>query len=202
MTSARWEAFGTGVISDCMGRFGAMDGAIRRLVGERLAGPATTVEVVSGENGTIHRAVASAEEGSVLVVAAGGGVERAVWGEVLAQAAVARGVLGVVIDGAVRDVERLQQIGLTTYARGACPLGPHKGWPGRTDLAIACGGVVVQPADMVVGDADGVVVIPAGEAARVYDLAAARQQVEAEWLERVAHGESTVDILNLREETK
>lgn len=202
MTHLAWEEFGTGLITDCMGRFGAMDGGIRRIAGGRLAGAAVTVEVVAGENGTIHRTLAGAAPGSVLVVAAGRSVERAVWGEVLARAAVRQRIAGVVIDGAVRDIDRLREIGLPTFARAYCPLGPHKGWAGRSGLPVACGGVVVQPGDTIVGDADGVAVIPAVSAGDVYALATARRQLEAQWLERVEQGESTIDILGLREEPK
>jgi 4-hydroxy-4-methyl-2-oxoglutarate aldolase len=162
-----------------------------------MAGPAITVEVVGGENGTIHRALESASEGSVLVVAAGGGLDRAIWGGVLARAAVARGVVGVVIDGAVRDVDDLVAIGLPTFAVGSTPLGPHKGWPGRAGLAIACAGVVVRPGDVVVGDGDGVAVVPADQIDETYRMATARLANEEEWLRRIALGESTVEILGL-----
>lgn len=195
-----WTGFGTGVISDCMGRFGGMDGGIIRIAGTVVAGPATTVQVVAGENGTIHRRLGTAQEGSVLVVAAGGSLERAVWGEVLASAARSRRIAGVVIDGAVRDVDRIREIGLPTFARGTCPSGPHKGWPGRVDEPIACGGVVVRPGDIVVGDGDGVVVIPTERADTVFELAAERQQLEKAWLDRIAHGDSTLDILQLSDE--
>ncbi len=198
-SSPSLDSFGTALITDCLGRFGGMRGDIRLLVGERVAGKAMTVQVVPGENGTIHRAVARATAGSVLVVAAGGGLERAVWGEVLARAAVAKGIAGVVIDGAVRDLEALRTVGLPTFALGAAPLGPHKGWAGRIGAPVACAGVVVHDGDLVVGDGDGVAVIPAADVERTRELASARQALEAGWLERIARGESTVDILGLEE---
>ncbi len=192
--------FGTALLTDCLGRFGAMTGAIRRFAGDGMAGPAVTVEVAAGENGTIHRALATASAGDVLVVAAGGGVDRAVWGGVLARAALARGLAGVVIDGAVRDVDDLVAIGLPTFASASTPLGPHKGWPGRVGFPVACSGVVVQPGDVVVGDSDGVAVIPADRIDEIHRLAEARRTVEEEWLRRIALGESTVEILGLDSE--
>jgi 4-hydroxy-4-methyl-2-oxoglutarate aldolase len=195
-----WSRFSTGLITDCMGRFGAMDGGIHRIVGHVMSGPALTVQVIAGENGTIHHGLAVAAEGSVLVVAAGGRLDRAVWGEVLARAALARSIAGVVIDGAVRDVDGLRDAAIPTFARGLAPAGPHKGWPGRLGVPIACGGVVVMPGDTIVGDGDGVAVVAAEEASDIYELAVARQSLEAEWLERIASGESTVGVLALERE--
>lgn len=196
-TSRSLSDFGTAIITDCLGRFGGMVGGIHRVAGGRMAGQALTVQVVSGENGTIHRALSLAVPGSVLVVAAGGGLERAVWGEVLARAALSKGLAGVVIDGAVRDLDALGEVNLPTFARGAAPAGPHKGWVGRISCPVACGGVVVHPGDLIVGDGDGVAVVPADDIERIYELASARQALEAEWLERISRGESTVEILGL-----
>jgi 4-hydroxy-4-methyl-2-oxoglutarate aldolase len=183
-----------------MGRFGGMNAGIRRLVGDRIAGPAVTVEVVSGENLTIHRALARAPAGSVLVIAAAGNTERAVWGEILATAAVQRGLVGVVIDGVVRDLDRLGQLDLPTFARGSCPMGPHKGWRGRENVPVSCGGAVVHPGDVVVGDGDGVVVIPGSTAREVHEMASARLLQEADWLGGVRDGRSTLDVLELKED--
>ncbi|NJD28039.1 MAG: hypothetical protein FIA92_07045 [Chloroflexi bacterium] len=197
-----WTAFPTGLIADCQGRLGAMAGYMHRLAGDRTAGPALTVQVVAGENGTIHRALLSTRPGDVLVIDAGGYRDRAVWGEVLARAALKRGVAGVVIDGAVRDVDRLRQLGLPTWACGATPAGPHKGWTGRIGAPIACAGVNVSRGDTIVGDADGIVVIPAATVDVVYRGAVERRDQEAQWLRRIEAGESTVTILGINEEAE
>jgi len=195
-----WSGLSTGLISDCQGRYGAMTGRIQRLVGERAHGPALTVQVVAGENSTIHRALTQSKPGDMLVVDAGGYRDRAVWGEILARAAIERGLAGVVIDGAVRDVERLGELGLPTWARGVTPAGPHKGWAGRIQSQIACGSVSLAPGDTVVGDGDGVVVVRAKAASDVHRAAVERQAMEGEWLRRIRGGETTVTILGLDEE--
>lgn len=195
--AAPWEDVATATLSDAMGRVGAMDGAIRRLSGRRLLGPAYTVLTGAGDSSTIHRALEHAAPGSVLVVDAEGGTARAVWGSVLTIAAMARGVAGAVIDGAVRDLDGIAAVGFELYARATCPAGPHKGFRGRHGVPVQCGGVVVNPGDVVVGDGDGVVVVPA---AAVGDVLAEVERVaarEREWVDRIRGGESSAEILGL-----
>lgn len=192
-----WSGLGTGQIGDCMGRFGAMNADIRCLVGGKLSGPALTVEVAAGENGTIHRAIAEARPGSVLVISAGADMSRAVWGEILCRAATKRGIRGVVIDGAVRDLDDLRDLRMPTFARGSTPAGPHKGWPGRINAPISCGGTVVNPADTVVADGDGVVVIPAADVPRIYQDSLERSELEDEWIRRIDAGELSTNVLGI-----
>lgn len=192
-----WMQAPTGVIADCRNRLGVMSSGIRHLAGGRLAGPAFTVETVAGENGTIHRALARVPAGSILVVDAGGYVDRAVWGGILSLAARARGVAGVVIDGAVRDIDEIRELDLPLFARATSPAGPHKGWEGRIGHPISCGGVAVAPGDIVIGDADGVLVVPIDEAAHIGEAVAARLALEASWRERIVAGESTASMLGL-----
>lgn len=192
-----WEEMATANLSDAIGRVGAMDGGIRRLCGQRMAGPAHTVLTGSGDSSSIHRALVEAPRGSVLVVDAQGGTARAVWGHVLTVAAMARGVIGAVIDGAVRDLDEVAASGFTLFARATCPGGPHKGFRGSHGVSVQCGGVVVNPGDIVVGDADGVAVVPAGQKGTV--LAAVEELVarEREWLDRIGAGESSAQILGV-----
>ncbi|MBK5266157.1 MAG: hypothetical protein JJE47_01860 [Acidimicrobiia bacterium] len=192
-----WSGIGTANLSDVVGRVGAMDGGIHRLCGERMAGPAHTVMTGTGDSSSIHRAMVDVESGSVLVVDAQGGTARAVWGAVMTAAAIERGIVGAVIDGAIRDIDEITAWGFPVYARATCPAGPHKGFRGSHGISIQCGGVVVKPGDIVVGDADGVTVVPshlAGEA-----LAAVEQLVVAErnWMKRIRSGESSTEILGL-----
>ena len=190
----------TAVLSDCLGRFHAMDGAIRRLSGQGLAGPAWTARTVAGDSRVVHHAVASAPRGSVLVIDAGGYDQRAIWGDVLTQAARTAGIVGVVADGVIRDIATIRASGFPVYARGTCPAGPHKGGHGPIGDAISCGGVLVQPDDIVVGDEDGVVVVPHASIADVISCADLRLATEQSWSDRIAGGESTVSILGLHEE--
>ena len=159
-----WKGIATANLSDVVGRVGAMDGGLRRLCGTQMAGPAHTVMTATGDSSSIHRALVDADPGSVLVVDAQAGTARAVWGAVMTAAAIERGIVGVVIDGAVRDIDEIASSGFPVFARATCPAGPHKGFRGAHGVTIQCGGVVVKPGDIIVGDADGVTVVPAAQA--------------------------------------
>lgn len=192
-----WGAVATATLSDAIGRIGAMDAGIRRLSGGHLAGPVHTIHTGVGDSLTVHRGVAVAPPGSVIVIDAQGGLERAVWGGVLTHAATARGVLGVVIDGVVRDLDEIAALGFPVFARGTCPAGPHKAFHGTVGGTVHCGGVEVRPGDVVVGDADGVTVVPAEHlAAALSEVEAVRRREQA-WLERIDAGETTASILGL-----
>lgn len=193
--ASAWDGLASSVISDCVDRFQVMDSTIRSLTHQRVVGPAFTVQTMVGENSTIHRAVYDAPAGSVLAIDAGGHDQRAVWGEVLTVAAKRVGIVGVVIDGAVRDIDALRKASYPVFARAVCAAGPHKGWRGRIGTSIQCGGVVVNTGDILVGDEDGVVVVPREVADEI--AAAARQRAvdESSWIERVDAGETTLEIL-------
>ena len=192
-----WTGIATANLSDVIGRVGAMDGGIRRLCGTRMAGPAHTVATAIGDSSTTHRALADAAPGSVLVVDAQGDTARAVWGAVMTAAAIERGIVGAVIDGAVRDIDEIADLGFTLYARATCPGGPHKGFRGSHGVTVQCGGVVVNPYDIVVGDADGVTVVPALQAEEALVAVAQVAAAEQEWMDRIRTGEATTDILGI-----
>ena len=136
-------------------------------LGAALSGPALTVWVRAGDNARIHEAIALAEPGDVLVIAAQGALTHAVFGELMALACLSRGVAGVVVDGAVRDAAALADLRFPAFARGACASGPLKDGTGEVGFPIACGGVVCSPGDLVRADGDGVVIVPAGDALTV-----------------------------------
>jgi regulator of RNase E activity RraA len=187
----------TATISDCLDRLNVMDARIQRLAGVRFQAPAFTVRTIAGESATVHRALTEAPAGSAVVVDGAGYVDRAIWGDILTLAALKRGVVAVVIDGAVRDIEAIRASGLSVFARGTSPAGPHKGWRGDWGSAISCGGVVVTPGDLVAGDDDGVVVIPAARIDDVRRALASRLEKEDEWRRRIAAGESSVEVLGI-----
>ena len=192
-----WQSFSTATLSDCLNRFQVMDPAIRSLTDRRLVGLAFTVHTMEGESSTIHRAVAAAPSGCVLVIDAGGYTRRAVWGEVLTAAAQTAGLAGVVLDGVVRDLEGIRTRNFPLYARGVCSAGPHKGWSGRIGMLIQCGGVPVRCADLVIGDEDGVVVVPQEDIGDVLGAATRQVELERQWMSRIKKGESTLDILGI-----
>ncbi|MFL9653668.1 RraA family protein [Streptomyces sp. PB17] len=148
-------------VGDALARMTVMDGGIRLLTGRAvLLGHALTVDVRSGDNLAVHRALDEARPGDVLVVNGHGDTTRALIGDLIGEIMVNTGVTGAVVDGAVRDVQALSAMGLAVYARAITPAGPFKDGPGAVGAPVAVGGTVVAPGDVLVGDADGVVVVP------------------------------------------
>lgn len=195
--ATRWAGLAAATISDCLDRLQAMHAGVHRVSGGDVFGPAFTIETCAGDSATIHLALEVAPAGSVLVIDAGGHLGRAVWGNVLTVAARHRGVRGVVLDGVVRDLDQLRAAEFPVYARGACPAGPHKGFSGRSGAPVQCGGVVVATGDLVVGDADGVVVVPASRIDGFPEAVQARVIDEERWMSSVRDGHSTASLLGL-----
>jgi 4-hydroxy-4-methyl-2-oxoglutarate aldolase len=184
-------------LHEAAARSGALPSAIKPVSPAfRLCGPAVTVHAPGGDNLWIHRALYAAQPGDVLVVSVSGAYEYGYWGEVMSTAAKARQLQGLVIDGCVRDIVLLEDIGFPVFARGLCIRGTGKdfnarGWcnfPTRFD------DVVVQPGDLIVGDRDGVVAIARERVAEVLELAVARDLHEAQICQRLERGDSTLDI--------
>jgi 4-hydroxy-4-methyl-2-oxoglutarate aldolase len=164
--------------------------------GARVAGPAFTVHGIGGDNLALHRAVAAAPAGSVLVVDLQG-ARHGHWGEILAVAARQRGILGLVVDGGVRDVAEQAELGFPVFARHVTVVGTGKEHPGRFDAPVRVGDVVVRPGDLVVGDADGVVVVPADAVEETLDRADARVAEELRALDAIRAGVTTLEYYNL-----
>ena len=173
------KGFQASILADVGGRRGGLSGRIQPLSkGMKMAGPALTVEVRPGDNLMIHAAIQMAQPGDVIIVDGKGDLNCALTGALMAAHAKSVGVAGFVIDGAVRDTEDCAKGDFPIFAAGANPNGPWKNAPGRINWPISVGGVGVNPGDLVVGDADGVVVVPREAAAQV--LAAAQAKVESE----------------------
>lgn len=164
----------------------------------RLVGRALTVECPEGENLMLHRAVARAEAGDV-IVARCGGTRHGYWGEVLAEASLARGILGLVIDGSVRDVEAMQEIGFPVFAAGTALPGTAKAIEGSVGEAIEVRGARIATGDAVIADVSGVLAIPAGAVAAVRERAQARADKERGMIEALRRGATTLELLGLAE---
>ena len=159
-------------VGDAMDRLGIADSAIQAVwPGARIAGSAYTVWTRAGDNLHLHSAIDLAAPGDVIVVNGGGDTSRALIGELMGTRAKVRGLGGFVIDGAVRDAADLGEIGMPVFARAVTPAGPYKNGPGRLLVPVALGGVCVSPGDIVLGDGDGVAVVPLAQAADVADRA-------------------------------
>jgi 4-hydroxy-4-methyl-2-oxoglutarate aldolase len=191
-----FEGVPSSIVSDVSGNAGvAMDAGIGPVYrGAELAGTALTVKATPGDNLIVHRAIAMAEPGDVLVVDGDGYLGAAFVGELMCGSCRAHDLAGLVVDGAVRDRADVEAMGFPLYARGTSPEGPLKRAPGSINVPVSCGGVVVEPGDVVVGDDDGVSVVPAADAEAVLERAREKLSAEADLRERVEAGEYLYDI--------
>lgn len=174
------------LVSDSLDRLRGTHG-LRPMHGTQpLLGRALTVQVAPGDNLYIHAALRQAKPGDVLVIDGAGNTERALVGEILLSAARARGVVGFVVDGAVRDVDAFIREGFPCYGRNVTPRGPYKNGPGSINGTVSIDGNLVSPGDIVLGDADGVVFIPADQARQVARQARSLHEKEQRILADIA----------------
>ncbi len=165
--------------------------------GAALAAPAVPVRCSPGDNLAIHVAVAEAPSGSALVVDVGEVPERGYWGEVLTTGARARGLAGLVIDGGVRDVASIGAVGFPVFSATVALRGATKRQRGTVGGSVAVAGVMVTDGDWVVGDADGVVIIPGDVLGVVMEAARTRAANEERYFESLRSGATTIELLNL-----
>jgi regulator of RNase E activity RraA len=188
----RFLDLGASDIADCMGRMGGMRSSMRAFNQVKLVGTAFTVKLPGGNNLLFHVALSLAQEGDVIVVDGEGCTERGVSGENMIELARQKGVKGFVVDGAIRDVRAAVTCDdFAVYAKAIAPNAAAKGGgPGEINVPVSVGGVVVFPGDIVVGDEDGVVVVPAQYAAIVAEEAMNLANKQAKNLELIKTGTS------------
>lgn len=191
---------GAATVHEALHREGAMDAAIKPIDPRmRIAGRALTVDAAPGDNLMIQYAVSLAQPGDVLVVDAKGFLEAGAWGDMLSVYAQQVGLAGLIIDGSVRDTQDIIALGFPVFSRGVSIKGTGKYYPGAINEPIHCAGVTVHAGDVVVGDADGVTVVPAGDLHRAVELAEAREANEASMRRELRHGARLYDLLGLRD---
>ena len=191
-------AFGSATLHEALGGQGAMPHAIKPIYPRmKLCGAALTVECRPGDNLAIHAAVETAKPGDVLVVDYKGYLEAGPFGDVLATACIAAGIRGMVIDGCVRDGASLHEMGFPVFGRGLNMKGTSKNQPGKVGVPIICAGVAVAPGDVVLGDDDGVVVVPRSRVAATVKAARERDDKEAAMREKLKKGSTTIELLDL-----
>ncbi|MBW3669653.1 MAG: RraA family protein [Actinobacteria bacterium] len=187
-----FREFETPDVSDLMNRLYTMTSAVSNMTDPalRILGPACTVKVFPGDNLMVHKSLDVARPGDVVVVDAAGSHNTAVLGDLVSMKARHRGISGFVVDGLVRDLPAILRLGdFPVFARGVTPIGPlHRG-PGEINYPVSVGGVVVNPGDLVVGDLNGVVVVPRENAPELLERLRARAAAEAEYIAAVARGE-------------
>ena len=175
-----------------------LSSSIKPLIpGLRVAGVARTVRITPGQNAAIHRAVHDAKPGDLLVVDGGASERFGPFGDLLADGCKAKGIVGAVFDCTIRDCADIAALGFQVFCRGFHPEATAKTDPGETDIPIVVGGVEVSPGDTVVGDDDGVVVIPVSIAPRVLDQVAKVAEREEDIRARILAGETTYEIFDL-----
>ena len=189
--------FQAAILADVAGRRGAMHGRIAALRPRmKLAGPALTVDVRPGDNLMIHAAIALAQPGDVLVIDGKGDQTAALMGTIMMTACQQLGLAGVVIDGAVRDSLEIDEMDYPVFSVGTNPNGPTKNVPGRIGHPVSCGGVTVRPGDLVVADADGIVVIERERVESLLPVARKKVDDEAARIAQIRQGNSTASWLD------
>jgi regulator of RNase E activity RraA len=188
-------------VSDSMERRRTLRSDIRPVVGGRFAGPAVTVKLYPGDLVDCLDALKVAEAGDVIVVDAAGETETSIWGGLMAGLCMQRGVKGAVVDGAIRDIDEIRDLGFPIFSKAVVPRSTHSPYSGRLEpievnVTITCGGTIVAPGDIVLADEIGVVAVPKEEAATV--LAAAEELAEREEATRrlIGQGKSVDELLS------
>jgi RraA family protein len=176
-------------ISDMMNRLYTMDAGIKNLVNEQaIVGPALTVKVFPGDNLMVHKALDLLQPGDIIVIDGGSSPMNGIVGDLIAAKAQHRGAIGFVIDGLMRDLPEVQEVNLPIYARGTTPIGPlHRG-PGEVNFPISCGGIVINPGDILCADGDGVTVVRQDFAAEILEKLISKRDSMAEYVAGVRRG--------------
>lgn len=176
-------------------RQGTMDSGIKPIDPKsRMLGRAVTVQCYPGDNLALHQGIYAAEPGDVLILDCHGYTEAGHFGDIMALACQVRGIAGVVIDGSCRDSEDIKELGLPVFVRGFNPSGTVKASLGKVNVPVTCGGVRVNPGDMILGDCDGVVVVPREKEDQVFEKAQAKFAKEEKLVEELKAGKTTLEI--------
>jgi RraA family protein len=186
---ARFNELPVANISDCMARMTAGGARLRPMHKRgRLGGPALTVKTRPGDNLFIHKAMDLAVPGDVIVVDGGGDLTNALIGEIMVTYARTRGIAGFVMYGAIRDLDMISEGDFPVYAAGVTHRGPYKDGPGAINVTIAIDGMVIEPGDLIVGDADGILCVPYDAVDAVGRAAADKGTAEARSMANIAAG--------------
>lgn len=181
----------TPIIGDVMGRQRAMNHFIKSVnhSGTHVFGSAFTVRTHPSDNLLVHKAMDLAKPGDIIVIDACGDMGNAILGEIMCHYAKVKGIAGYVVDGPVRDLKGIADMGFPVFAKGGSPRGPYKEGPGEINTTISCGNVPVSPGDIVVGDDDGVIVVPKNDVPEVLQDAAALADKEDEIIKSIYDGD-------------
>lgn len=193
LTVDRFKDLPVANISDSMARMTAGGARLRPFhAGGVLVGPAFTVKTRPGDNLMIHKALDLAEAGDVIVVDGGGDLTNALIGEMMVAHAMARGLAGMVLNGAIRDAKALREGDFPVFAAGVTHRGPYKDGPGEINVPIAIDGMVIEPGDLVIGDDDGLLCVPFDEVDALYEATRKKMKQEAEQIAAIQAGTNDI----------
>jgi Demethylmenaquinone methyltransferase len=197
-TLKQWATVPSSVASDAQNRCQSMDARIKPMVpGMRICGQARTVVPMPGDNSMVHHAVSLALPGDIVVVGGGGLDDVAMAGEWVVRCCQVRRLGGLIVDGTVRDLAEIRKMDVPVFARGAVPRGPHKNFGGRMDVLASVGNVPVNPGDIILGDEDGVVVVPLEVAEETLAESLKLLKREQAWTDQIIAGKTLVEVLGV-----
>jgi regulator of RNase E activity RraA len=192
----RFRGLSSSNLADAMGRFRFMDPAIQARTGLPVCGVAVTVNARPGDNLMVHKALELAQPADVVVVSTNGNLVNAVFGEIMGHVATAARLGGIVVDGAIRDTEALTRLELPVFSRTVSPDACDKDGPGEINVPICCGNTVVMPGGIIVGDRDGVVAVPRGDATDALERVARILDRERQWIAAIHQGDVFASEIN------
>lgn len=195
--------YGTATIYEAMGRKGALESFIKPIgMGMKCCGVALTVCNHACDNLMLHKAIEVAERGDVIIAVTGEYTEAGIWGEIMTTAAQAKGIVGLVTDGSIRDSEAIRRLGFPTFCKGISIKGSVKETPGTINEDVICAGIIIKPGDIIIGDDDGVVVVPQEIGADTVLKCRKREKKEEAIIEQLKSGKTTLEIYHLKEVLK